>query len=148
VAVRWYLRYGLSYRDVEELLASYPLPATQQSPIDSWHTELLAYFDTAAVSNGLRLLLHCGVDWEHYPCHPDQRPVTTLSGVELVILTLPIQANRNPPAWRRTQHFTSSSLSIMWQRRALGGSRTIPPDIAALPTVVRRRPQNCAETIS
>jgi transposase len=57
--------------------------------IDSWHTELLAYFDTAGLSNGpteainllikkikrvghgfrnfhnyrLRLLLHCGVDW-------------------------------------------------------------------------------------
>jgi len=25
VAVRWYLRYGLSYRDVEELLAVYRL---------------------------------------------------------------------------------------------------------------------------
>jgi transposase len=58
--------------------------------IDSWHTELLAYFDTGGVSNGpteatnplikkikrighgfrnfdnyrLRLLLHCGVDWD------------------------------------------------------------------------------------
>ena len=58
--------------------------------IDSWHTELLAYFDTAGVSNGpteainllikkikrvvhgfrnfdnyrLRLLLHCGVHWD------------------------------------------------------------------------------------
>ena len=58
--------------------------------VDSWHTELLAYFDTGGVSNGpteatnllikkikrvghgfrnfdnyrLRLLLHCGVDWD------------------------------------------------------------------------------------
>ena len=58
--------------------------------IDSWHTELLAYFDTGGLSNGpteainllikkikrvghrfrnfdnyrLRLLLHCGVDWD------------------------------------------------------------------------------------
>ena len=58
--------------------------------IDSWHPELLAYFDTGGVSNGpteainllikkikrvghgfrnfdnyrLRLLLHCGVDWD------------------------------------------------------------------------------------
>jgi transposase len=58
--------------------------------IDSWHTELLAYFDTGGISNGpteainllikkikrvgygfrnfdnyrLRLLLHCGVDWD------------------------------------------------------------------------------------
>jgi hypothetical protein len=58
--------------------------------IDSWHTELLAYFNTEGVSNGpteainllikkikrvghgfrnfdnyrLRLLLHCGVDWK------------------------------------------------------------------------------------
>ena len=57
--------------------------------IDSWHAEFLAYFDTGGVSNGpteavnllikkikrvghgfrnfnnyrLRLLLHCGVDW-------------------------------------------------------------------------------------
>ena len=62
------------------------------STIDGWRPELLAYFDTAGVSNGpteamnllikkikrtghgfrnfdnyrLRLLLHCGVDW-HTP---------------------------------------------------------------------------------
>ena len=63
---------------------------------DSWHTELLAYFDTGGVSNGpteainplikkikrvghgfrnfdnyrLRLLLHCGVDWDTIPATP------------------------------------------------------------------------------
>ena len=62
--------------------------------IDSWRAELLAYFDTGGISNGpteamnllikkikrtghgfrnfdnyrLRLLLHCGVDWQH--SHP------------------------------------------------------------------------------
>jgi transposase len=66
--------------------------------IDSLRAELLAYFDTGGVSNGpteainlliknikcvghgfrsfdnhrLRLVLHCGVDWGHYPRHPDQ----------------------------------------------------------------------------
>jgi transposase len=64
--------------------------------IDSWRTELLAYFDTDGVSNGpteatnllikkikrvghgfrnlnnyrLRLLLHCGVDWQTAPTTP------------------------------------------------------------------------------
>jgi hypothetical protein len=82
--------------------------------IDSWHTELLAYFDTSGMSNGDRsdqladqkgssgyrtrtpqlrqlpappptaLRRRLG----HYPRHPDQRPVTTLSGVEPDIRTL------------------------------------------------------------
>ena len=64
--------------------------------IDSWRPELLAYFDTGGVSNGpteainllikkikrvghgfrnfdnyrLRLLLHCGVDWDTIPATP------------------------------------------------------------------------------
>ena len=66
-----------------------PELARLATTIDSWHTELLAYFDTGGISNGpteainllikkikrvghgfrnfdnyrLRLLLHCGVDW-------------------------------------------------------------------------------------
>ena len=31
IAVRWYLRYGLSYRDVEELLAAGPCPLNRPS---------------------------------------------------------------------------------------------------------------------
>jgi transposase len=70
--------------------ADIPELARLAATIDSWRTELLAYFDTAKVSNGpteainllikkikrvghgfrnfdnyrLRLLLHCGVDWD------------------------------------------------------------------------------------
>lgn len=69
--------------------ADVPELARLATTIDSWHTELLAYFDTGGISNGpteainllikkikrvghgfrnfdnyrLRLLLHCGVDW-------------------------------------------------------------------------------------
>ena len=32
VAVRWYLRYGLSYRDVEELLAERSIQVDQVNP--------------------------------------------------------------------------------------------------------------------
>jgi transposase, IS6 family len=47
VAIRWYLRYGLSYRDVEELLAergitvdhvTLPDPAGTRSAIAGWST--------------------------------------------------------------------------------------------------------------
>jgi transposase len=64
--------------------------------LDAWRPELLAYFDTDGVSNGpteamnalikkvkrvghgfrnfdnyrLRLLLHCGVDWQTQPTTP------------------------------------------------------------------------------
>jgi len=33
VAVRWYLRYGLSYRDVEELLAERGITVEQVKPL-------------------------------------------------------------------------------------------------------------------
>jgi IS6 family transposase len=35
-AVRWYLRYGLSYRDVEELLAERGITVDRHSPGDRW----------------------------------------------------------------------------------------------------------------
>src|SRR3954447_24470225 len=73
VAVRWYLRYGLSHRDVEELLAERgievdhvmvyrwvhrftPLLAdaarfTRHSPGDRWYVELLRPADPAAAAD-------------------------------------------------------------------------------------------------
>ena len=95
---RW-LDYG-ARADIPELTR----PART---IDSWRPELLAYFDTAGVSNGpteaikltkkikrvghgfrnfdnyrLRLLLYCGVEWNNSPSHTDRRQPTTLVCVE------------------------------------------------------------------
>jgi len=39
LAVRWYLRYGLSYRDVEQLLAERGVEASHQ------HLRVVAAFD-------------------------------------------------------------------------------------------------------
>jgi transposase len=92
------------YTDDEQLTR---LAAT----IDSWRAELLAYFDTGGISNGpteainllIKKIKRVGHGFrnfdnypappaaalrrrlEHYPRHPDQRPTTTLSGVEPVI---------------------------------------------------------------
>jgi transposase-like protein len=40
VAVRWYLRYGLSYRDVEELLAERGIEVDQSSLVHALRDDL------------------------------------------------------------------------------------------------------------
>ena len=90
-AERWLLRWftAVAEHEIPELLR---LART----LDAWREELLAYFDTGGVSNGpteavnglikkikrighgyrnfanyrLRLLLHCGVDWQTSPATP------------------------------------------------------------------------------
>ena len=47
VAVRWYLRYGLSYRDVEELLADRGITADHVT-IDRWVQRFTPEFIEAA----------------------------------------------------------------------------------------------------
>jgi hypothetical protein len=94
--------------------------------IDSWRSELLAYFDTGGVSNGpteaINLLIkkikrvgHGFRNFElpapppaalrhrlgHYPHHPDQRTPTTLSRVEPKKDTAHGSPGREPPRRRR-----------------------------------------------
>jgi len=47
VAVRWYLRYGLSYRDVEELLAERSV-AVDHVTVYRWVQRFTPLFDDAA----------------------------------------------------------------------------------------------------
>ncbi len=62
VAVRWYLRYGLSYRDVEELLAERGITVDHVT-IYRWVQRFTPEFIEAARPCGARLLDWAWPDW-------------------------------------------------------------------------------------
>jgi hypothetical protein len=59
VAVRWYLRYGLSYRDVEELLAERCMHTMNATPPSGPPLRAARRTDPDQLPGGARLMQQC-----------------------------------------------------------------------------------------